>query len=83
MTYLKSFARNTKKKAMNPKEKSILKNIVSLRVSDQEKETLEKITKASSMNVSEVIREAIDFWIASGQRFAGKIDKVQLANGIS
>jgi len=83
MTYINNFARKTKKTPKNLTEKSILKNIVSLRVSDQEKEALEKITRASSMNVSEVIREAIEFWIASGQRLTGKMDKVQLINGIS
>ena len=82
MPYLNSFARKSKKKTKSLKEKSVLKNVVSLRVSDQEKEVLENITRSSSKNVSEIIREAIDFWISRGQSLA-KIEKVHLANGIS
>lgn len=51
-------------------EKIVLKNVVSLRVSDREKRVLEKITQSTSMSVSEVVREAIEFWLSrrQGQR---------------
>jgi len=50
------------------RDDSALKNVVSLRISDKEKKTLERITKSSSKNVSEVIREALDLWMAQRQR---------------
>ena len=46
------------------KDASALKNIVSLRISDQEKRVLEGITRSSRKNVSDVVREAIEFWLA-------------------
>lgn len=51
------------------RDESALKNVVSLRISDQEKRILEKITKSSSKNVSELVREAIEFWLAERKRF--------------
>lgn len=52
--------RKTKKK----REDKTLKNVVSLRISDQEKRLLEKISSNGCRNVSEVIREAIGYWLA-------------------
>jgi len=49
-------------------EASTLKNIVSLRISDQEKRVLEGITKSSRKNLSDVVREAIEFWLAKRGR---------------
>ena len=57
-----------KKRARKRKEKSTLKNIISLRVSDREKKVLEKITESNSMSVSDVVREAIEFWLSKRQR---------------
>ena len=39
-----------------------LQNVISLRISDVEKKTLEKLTKSSSKSISEIMREAIDLW---------------------
>lgn len=50
------------------RDDSALTNVVSLRISDQEKRVLEKITKSSSKNVSEIVREAIDFWLAKRKK---------------
>ena len=56
------------KRGVKRKQKTILKNVVSLRVSDKEKQVLEKITQSTSMNVSEIFREAIESWLARHQR---------------
>jgi predicted DNA-binding protein len=42
--------------------------VVSLRISDQEKRELEKISKSSAKKISEIAREAIEFWIAKRKR---------------
>lgn len=57
------------KKSKRRKDVEALSNIVSLRISDQEKRELEKITKSSSKSVSEIVREAIEFWISRRKRF--------------
>jgi hypothetical protein len=57
-----------RKRSRKTKEKVVLKNVVSLRVSDREKRVLEKITESNSQSVSDVIREAIEFWLSKRQR---------------
>jgi hypothetical protein len=37
-------------------------NIISLRISDKEKQKLEKLTKSTSKSISEIMREAISLW---------------------
>lgn len=51
------------RKATRRRDETARKNIVSVRVSDQEKQVLETITRSSSKNVSDIIREAIEFWL--------------------
>jgi len=49
--------------------KIVLKNVVSLRISDKEKQVLEKITRSTAKSVSDVVREAIEYWLSNrGQR---------------
>ncbi len=57
-----------KQKAKRRRDESALTNVVSLRISDQEKRELEKITKSSDRNISEIVREAIEFWISKRRR---------------
>jgi ribbon-helix-helix CopG family protein len=57
-----------RKRARKRTEKTILKNIISLRVSDREKKVLEKITESNAMSVSDVVREALEYWLARRQR---------------
>lgn len=47
---------------------AVLHNVVSIRISSQEKRELEKITKTSAKSVSEVVREAIESWLARRRR---------------
>ncbi|AAR34943.1 CopG family transcriptional regulator [Geobacter sulfurreducens] len=39
-----------------------LDNVISIRISDQEKRNLERLIKRSSKSVSEVMREALELW---------------------
>ncbi|MBJ6752454.1 ribbon-helix-helix protein, CopG family [Geomonas anaerohicana] len=64
MTQVKRKSSRKKKENREP----VLKNVVSLRVSDQEKRLLERLTKATSLNVSDLVREAIGFWLTKGIR---------------
>jgi hypothetical protein len=42
--------------------KEQLHNVISLHINDDEKRMLEKLTKSTSKNISEIMREAIDLW---------------------
>lgn len=64
-----------KKKDTQKKSTPVLKNVVSLRVSDQEKRLLERLTRATSLNVSDLVREAIGFWLAKGRGRSGAASK--------
>jgi len=59
----KQYRVEPRKKVKRRKDENVLSNIVSLRISDQEKRIIEKITRDSSRSVSEVVREAIEFWL--------------------
>jgi len=48
------------KKKNNKKEQ--VQNVISLRINDDEKKMLEKLTKFTSKSISEIMREAIDLW---------------------
>jgi hypothetical protein len=67
-THQKQYRGEARKKVKRRKDEDILNNIVSLRISDQEKRVIEKITKSSSKSVSEVMREAMDYWLSSRKR---------------
>jgi hypothetical protein len=54
-------AKSAKKKKPGKEE---LQNVISLHINDDEKRMLEKLTKSTSKNISDIIREAIDLWRA-------------------
>ena len=56
--------RNQPGKPEPKKIKGLSENIISLRISDQEKRTLEKLIAKTSKSVSDVMREAIALWSA-------------------
>jgi hypothetical protein len=63
MSYIrKLIARESKSSRKNKKETEQLQNVISLRISDDEKKTLEKLIKTTSKTISEIMREAIDLW---------------------
>lgn len=43
-------------------KKEQLHNIISLRISDDERKSLEKLTKTTSKSISTIMREAIELW---------------------
>ena len=63
----KLITREAKSSRKNKKETEQLQNVISLRISDDEKKTLEKLIKTTSKSISEIMREAIDLW-SSKQR---------------
>jgi len=69
MQHQKQYRGEPKKKIKRRRDESALNNVVSLRISDQEKRELEEITKSSSRNVSEIVREAIEFWMDRHKKF--------------
>ncbi|MFA7403898.1 MAG: ribbon-helix-helix protein, CopG family [Pelobacteraceae bacterium] len=63
MSYTKNlFSREPKLSKKKRKETEQLQNVISLRISDQEKKALEKLTKSTSKSISEIMREAMDLW---------------------
>jgi len=64
----KQYRGESMRRSKRRKDEYALSNVVSLRISDQEKRELEKITKSSSKNVSEIVREAIEFWMSQRKR---------------
>jgi hypothetical protein len=45
-----------------------LQNVISLRISDDEKKALGTLARSSSKGISEIMREAIDLWISKRRR---------------
>ncbi|MHB8057020.1 MAG: ribbon-helix-helix domain-containing protein [Desulfuromonadaceae bacterium] len=58
----KLITKEPKASKKNKKETEQLQNVISLRISDDEKKTLEKMIKTTSKSISEIMREAIDLW---------------------
>ena len=56
------FIREPKTSKKMRKETEQLQNVISLRINDDEKKTLEKLSKTTSKSITEIMREAIDLW---------------------
>ena len=52
-------SKSLKKKRNRPEQ---LQNVISLRINDDEKKALEKLTKSTSKSISEIMREALELW---------------------
>jgi len=52
-------SKSLKKKKNRPEQ---LQNVISLRINDDEKKTLKKLTKSTSKSISEIMREALELW---------------------
>ena len=69
MSYSRNiFTRETRASKKKRKEADQLQNVISLRINDEEKKALEKLTKATSKSISEIMREAIDLWSAKRRK---------------
>ncbi|MGE0920216.1 CopG family transcriptional regulator [Trichlorobacter lovleyi] len=65
---MNSTIKEPRKEGKEMKKERTAKNIVSLTLSDKEQRVMERITRATSKEASEVIREALSFWISRRQR---------------
>jgi len=54
--------RNEPCKSEPKKRKNLLENVISLRISDQEKKELEKLTSKTSKSITDIMREALTLW---------------------
>jgi hypothetical protein len=69
MPYFKKQEGRAPKKLMKRRhDVQALKNIVSLRISDEEMEMLARISKTTSKSISEIMREAFKSWHAKRSR---------------
>jgi hypothetical protein len=50
------------------KEDAPFQNLISLRISDQEKKMLEKFTRSTSKSASDIMREAMELWLCRRRR---------------
>ncbi|NTV50244.1 MAG: ribbon-helix-helix protein, CopG family [Geobacteraceae bacterium] len=63
MSYSKNiFIREPKSSKKKREKAEQLQNVISLRINDDEKRALEKLTKSTSKSITEIMREAIDLW---------------------
>lgn len=69
MAYTRNlFTRESKATKKKKKEIELLQNVISLRINDDEKRALEKLTKTTSKSITEIMREAIDMWRSKQRR---------------
>ena len=69
MPYFKQqLNREPKKIVRRRHDEHVLKNVISLRISDEELEMLARISKNSSKSISEIMRDAFKSWQASSRR---------------
>ena len=63
MSYTRNlFTREAKSSRKKRKETEQVQNVISLRINDDEKKSLEKLIKTTSKSISEIMREAIGLW---------------------
>lgn len=69
MPYFKNqFSRAPKKVVKRRYDEHVLKNVISLRISDDELAMLANISKTTSKSISEIMREAFKSWQANRRR---------------
>lgn len=56
---------NKRKASAKPRGEVPLKKIISLRVSDLEREQLERISRRTRRSISDVLRDALEQWVRS------------------
>lgn len=68
MSYGKKLFTRERSTPKRKKETEALQNVISLRINDDEKRTLEKMVKTTSKSITEIMREAIDLWRAKQRK---------------
>lgn len=58
----KQETKNVKAARSKKSKKDHLQNIISLRINDKQKLMLEKLSKATSKSISDIMREAVNLW---------------------
>lgn len=66
--FKKQLNREPKKTVKRRYDEHVLKNVISLRISDEELAMLNQISKNSSKSVSEIMRDAFKSWQANSRR---------------
>jgi len=61
-------SRGSKSTKKTKTKKEQLKNVISMRINDDEKKVLEKLTKSTSRSISDIMREAIDLWTSKRRK---------------
>ena len=64
----KEFGRKSRKIVKRRRDEHALKNVVSMRISDEEMETLAMASRKSAKSISELMREAFKSWQAGQKR---------------
>ncbi|MHC1699004.1 MAG: ribbon-helix-helix protein, CopG family [Geobacteraceae bacterium] len=64
----KLFVKNPEKKQKRKYCEPFGKNVISLRLSDDERQNLERIARSSSKSHTDIMREAIALWVANRRR---------------
>jgi len=62
------FTRESKTPRRKKERTAQVQNVISLRINDEEKKALEKLTKATSKSISDIMREAIDLWTSKRRK---------------
>ena len=62
MHNLKKQNRNELRNSEPKKRKKLLENVISLRISDQEKKSLEILTSKTAKSITDIMREALNLW---------------------
>jgi hypothetical protein len=68
MSYTRNLFTRDAKSSKKKRKETELQNVISLRINDDEKKALEKLTKTTSKSISEIMREAIDQWQAKQRK---------------
>ena len=69
MSYTRNiFTRGPKTSKKKKERTDQVQNVISLRINDEEKKALEKLTKATSKSISDIMREAIDLWTSKRRK---------------
>ena len=70
MSYTRNLFTRESKAAKKKKDRTDqVQNVISLRINDEEKKALEKLTKSTSKSISDIMREAIDLWTSQRRKF--------------
>jgi len=69
MPYTRNIFTKGPKVSKKKKERTAqVQNVISLRINDEEKKALEKLTRSTSKSISDIMREVIDLWTSNRRK---------------